>query len=144
MYHSIIGANDSVTVIKSKTYDILKIADAAIVASGTATLETALLGVPQVVVYKTNALTFKIVKAMAKTEYVALPNIILNKLSVVELLQNDFTLPKLQQAVSDITSNKDNIDRMQTDYSKVWQLLAHDGKASENAARIVFELAKRN
>lgn len=143
LYHDIIGNNSSVSLIKGKTYDILKIADAAIVASGTATLETTLLGVPQVVVYKTNPLTFKIVKAMAKTEYVALPNIILGKLSVVELLQNDFTLPKLQQAVADITVNKDNMDRMQTDYSKVWQMLAHEGKASENAAAIVFALATR-
>lgn len=143
LYHSIIGKNDAVTLIKNKTYDILKIADAAIVASGTASLETALLGVPQVVVYKTNPLTFKIVKAMAKTKYVALPNIMLDKLAVVELLQNDFTLGKLQEAVTDITTNQDNIDRMQTDYAKVWQLLAHEGKASENAADIVFQLALR-
>lgn len=143
LYHTIIAGNNKVSLVKGKTYDILKIADVAIVASGTATLETALLGVPQVVVYKTSPLTFKIVKAMAKTEYVALPNIILGKLSVVELLQNDFTLPKLLQAMADITVNSDNIDRMQTDYSKVWQMLAHDGKASENAAGIVFELATR-
>ncbi len=143
LYEAIINGNSAVSLVKGKTYDILKIADAAIVASGTATLETALLGVPQVVVYKTSLLTFKIVKAMAKTEYVALPNIILGKLSVVELLQNDFTQPGLQQAIADITVNSDNIDRMQTDYSKVWQMLAHDGKASENAAGIVYALATR-
>lgn len=143
LYAALINGNRSVSLIKGKTYEILKIADAAIVASGTATLEAALLGVPQVVVYKTSPLTFKIVKAMAKIEYVALPNIILGKLSVVELLQDDFTLPALQKAVADITVNKDNIDRMQTDYSKVWHMLAHDGKASENAAGIVYELAIR-
>lgn len=143
LYRSIIGDKSAVSLVKGKTYDLLKIADAAIVASGTATLETALLGVPQVVVYKTNALTFKIVKAMAKTRYVALPNIILGKLSVVELLQNDFTLSNLKQAMADITINGDNMDRIQADYTKVWQLLAHDGKASENAAKIVFDLAQR-
>lgn len=143
LYRSIIGDHTKVSLVKGKTYDILKIADAAIVASGTATLETALLGVPQVVVYKTNALTFKIVKAMAKTRYVALPNIILGKRSVAELLQSDFTLHKLKQAVADITIDQDNIDRIQSDYTKVWQLLAHDGKASENAAQVVFDLAQR-
>lgn len=143
LYLPYLKANTSVKLVEGKTYDLLKSASVAIVASGTATLETALLGVPQVVVYKTNALTFQIVKRMVRTKYVALPNLILNKLSVVELLQSDFTFDKLKAAVEDITINKDNIDRIQADYTKVWELLAHDNKTSEQVAQIVWQLANK-
>ncbi|RYD95815.1 MAG: lipid-A-disaccharide synthase [Sphingobacteriales bacterium] len=143
LYREIMEPYKAVELVKGKTYDILKVAHAAIVASGTASLETALLGVPQVVVYKTNALTFAIVKQLAKTKYVSLVNIILNKLSVAELLQGNFTKEKLKRALKDITQDKDNIDRIQSDYTRLWQSLAGDSNASENAAGIVFELAAR-
>lgn len=143
LYEEMTAPYKDVSLIKNKTYDILKIADAAIVASGTASLETALMGVPQVVVYKTNALTYTIAKKMVKIKYVSLLNIILDKLSVVELLQGDFNKAQLSKALEDITTNRDNIDRIQSDYTRLWQYLAKDNNASENAASIVFELAAR-
>jgi lipid-A-disaccharide synthase len=141
LYLPYLKGNSAIKLVKGRTYDLLKSASVAIVASGTATLETALLGVPQVVVYKTNALTFQIAKRMVRTKYVALPNLILNKLSVVELLQHDFTFEKLKAALEDITLNKDNIDRMQADYTKIWELLAHDYSTSVQVAQIVCQLA---
>ncbi|WP_338765197.1 lipid-A-disaccharide synthase [Bernardetia sp. ABR2-2B] len=80
---------NGIDVIFEQTYDLLSHADAAIVASGTATLETALFEVPQVVIYKVNAITYQIAKLVIKVKWVSLVNLIANKEIVKELLQYD-------------------------------------------------------
>lgn len=143
LYEEIIGENKTVYLVKGKTYDLLKIADAAIVTSGTATLETALFEVPQVVVYVTNSVTYAIAKRLVKTKYISLVNLILDKFSVVELIQDEYSKPALTKALFEITNNEKFIQQQKSDYKLLWQMLAKDNKASINVAEIVFELAKK-
>ena len=88
-YHSFFSdLPTNLTIEIDKTYSILKTVDAAIVTSGTATLETALFKVPQVVVYKTSTITYRLAKAFAKVDYISLPNLILDKKVLSELIQS--------------------------------------------------------
>jgi lipid-A-disaccharide synthase len=78
-----------VVLVEGRTYDVVAAADAAIIASGTATLEAAILGTPMVMVYKMANTTYRILRMLVKIPYVALPNIVAGKEVVPELLQND-------------------------------------------------------
>ncbi|RQO31918.1 lipid-A-disaccharide synthase [Taibaiella sp. KBW10] len=143
LYKSIIGDNKQVRLLKNKTYDILKIADAAIVTSGTATLETALLGVPQVVVYKTSPTTYRIARHFVKVKYISLVNLILDKPSVMELIQEDCTVVRLSAALKDILDEGARRQPILADYKLLWQSLAHQNKASLEVAHIVSQLAQK-
>ncbi len=81
----------NVTLIKGHTYDLLASAKAAVVTSGTATLETALWKIPQVVTYATSSISYVIAKSLIKVDYISLVNLITNKPVVKELIQNEFT-----------------------------------------------------
>jgi lipid-A-disaccharide synthase len=93
MQHIMINtwAIKAIPVIFNATYDILANAQAAVVASGTATLETALFNVPQVVVYKGNVVTIAIARMLVKIKFISLVNLIMDKLVVKELIQQDCT-----------------------------------------------------
>ncbi len=88
---------DNVKFISNKTYDLLSISYAAIVTSGTATLETALFKVPEIVCYKTSWLSYQIGKRLVDLKFISLVNLILDKEVVKELIQNDFNEKKLEQ-----------------------------------------------
>jgi lipid-A-disaccharide synthase len=87
-YHAF---DQNLTLIKNDMYSLLAQSDAALVTSGTATLETALMHVPQVVCYRMNELSYRIGKMIVKLDYISLVNLILDKPSVTELIQGDFT-----------------------------------------------------
>ncbi|WP_222165282.1 lipid-A-disaccharide synthase [Edaphocola aurantiacus] len=141
LYQEFIGNNPSVRLVQHKTYDILKIADAAIVTSGTATLETALLEVPQVVVYKINPITYNLAKRLVKVKYISLVNLILDRPAVRELIQDDYTVPNLQQALESILYNNDAISEMKAAYKTLKQMLQADHMASELVAATIYKLA---
>jgi lipid-A-disaccharide synthase len=141
LYQEFIGNNPSVRLVQHKTYDILKIADAAIVTSGTATLETALLEVPQVVVYKINPVTYNLAKRLVKVKYISLVNLILTRPAVRELIQDDYTVPNLQQALESILYNNDTISEMKAAYKTLKQMLQADHNASELVAATIYKLA---
>ena len=82
---------EAVKIVKGQTHEVLSHAQAALVASGTATLETALFGVPQVVCYRVAGLTYRIGKLLVKLQWFGLVNLILNRALLTELLQADFT-----------------------------------------------------
>lgn len=126
------------TIIWDKTYEILVHSRAAIVSSGTATLETAILNVPQVVVYQlTPNWLFKYLKKyFLKTTWVSLVNIILQKEAVTELIQSDFTLENIVRELKKIVHDPVNEKRMLSDYKHMMTLLGERG-ASERAARLM-------
>jgi lipid-A-disaccharide synthase len=130
----------NVKLIKGKTYDILKNANAALVTSGTATLETALFGVPQVVCYKGNKISYWLAKKLIKVKYISLVNLILDKPAVKELIQAEFNMQLLKEELDSLLYDADRIDKMQSDYTKLWELLAMDDYASNNAAKIIHRL----
>lgn len=123
-----------IDIYYGETYNILKTAFAAIVTSGTATLETALHKVPQVVCYKTSFINYEIGKRVAKVNYISLVNLILDKPSVTELIQHDLTIERLEKEFANITTTERT--RILNDYETLITLLEDSG-ASMRAATII-------
>lgn len=129
--------NYDVSLINNDTYSLLKASKAALVTSGTATLETALLKIPQIVCYKTQALTFWIAKRIVKLPYISLVNIILEKEAVVELIQEDLNTKRLQKELDKLVK-KENYDLQLKDYDKL-EVLLGEGGASRKAAETIVK-----
>lgn len=132
-----------VPIIWGKTYEILIHSRAAIVASGTATLETAILNVPQVVVYRlTPSWLFNFLKFFfLRTKFVSLVNIILEKEAVKELIQWNFTLKNVVQELKNILNDPENVKRMLADYHVMMVKLGEPG-ASKRAAEMMVKKLK--
>ena len=105
LYHSIIKEDENISVIYNDTYNLINNAHAALVTSGTATLETALFNVPQVVCYKTSWISYVIGKALVKIKFISLVNLILNNESVKELIQSDLNKENLTDELSNILND---------------------------------------
>jgi lipid-A-disaccharide synthase len=113
----------NITLIYNKTYDILSIADAALVTSGTATLETALFGVPQVVCYKAGRISVAIAKKLAKVDYISLVNIIMNDNIVKELIQNELNPKFLKAELDKLLSKGVEYTKIINNYDKLKEIL---------------------
>lgn len=133
-YQEIVGKE--VRIIFGKTYEILEIADAALVASGTATLETALFEVPEVVCYKGSWLSVQIARRLVKIKYISLVNLVMDRLVVKELIQEDFNPKKLSAALQYCLS-EDGAMQIKGDYQELKQKLGGPG-ASKRAAEILY------
>jgi lipid-A-disaccharide synthase len=127
--------------VRNQTYDLLSVATAALVTSGTATLETALFGVPQVVCYKGSSLSYQMARKLIKIKYISLVNLIMNREVVKELVQDDLTVEKLKNELSLILNDPDYRKTMQRDYASLRTLLEKKGNASARAAEVVAALA---
>ncbi len=136
-YKEFIG-NENVLLLP-QTYELLKQAKAALVTSGTATLETALFGVPQVVCYKGNAMSFWLAKKLVKIKYISLVNLIMDKPLVTELIQNDLNEKNLLAELSKLVNGSQFKDEMLAGYKNLWHLLG-DTQASQNAAQEIIQL----
>lgn len=130
----------NVSLVFDATYELLSKADAAIVVSGTATLETALFGVPEVIVYKTSPVTFYIAKMFVHLNYLGLPNLIMNTKIVPELLQHDMNSKNLQTALNDILHNPITRDEIAENYAKLREKLGNVGAAKRTADLIMTYL----
>ncbi|MDR1006485.1 MAG: lipid-A-disaccharide synthase [Bacteroidales bacterium] len=139
-YKNIIRDAD-VDVRFNSTYCLLNQAQAAVVTSGTATLEAALFGLPQVVCYKANALSIFIGRLVVKVKYISLVNLILNRLSVTELIQGDCNKRNLEREFERIVFDKENIKRIKADYAEINALLGSAG-ASSAIAEDIFKTLK--
>jgi lipid-A-disaccharide synthase len=134
-----LAGNDAfVHVIFGDTYGVLRNARAAVINSGTASLEAALIGTPQVVAYRTSALTAMIARIILKIKYVSLANLILDRAAFHELLQEDFTPDHLVAEVRRLVEDDAWRTRMLADYGEVRSLLGGTG-ASEAVAGAMIE-----
>lgn len=131
----------SVSIVFGKTYQLLAQSSAAIVTSGTATLETALCGVPQVVCYKGNAISYQIAKRLVKVSYISLVNLILDAPALTELVQNQLKPDNLRKALENILPKGENHDKTLQHYADLRQKLGGKG-ASVKAAAIIVKTAK--
>lgn len=134
-YRSIIQ-NQPVEITLNRTYDILKNAKAALVTSGTATLETALWNVPQVVCYKGSYLSYIIGKQLVKIKYISLVNLILDKPLVKELIQNDCNSENIKAELVALLNDENRISEVNAGYEELITLLGKKG-ASAKAANII-------
>jgi len=124
----------NVSVVKNQTYELLLQAKAALVTSGTATLETALFGVPEVVCYKGSFLSYQIGKRLVNVKYISLVNLIMDKVVVKELIQNDLTVENLANELSALLNDPERISAIKTDYATLKNMLNQGGNASAKAA----------
>ena len=135
-FYSTFIKNASVRFIANKTYDLLSVSYAALVTSGTATLETALFKVPQVVCYKGSAISYHIAKRIITLKFISLVNLIMDKEVVTELIQNDFNAKRLKQELELILDKKAR-DTMFHNYYELELKLGGRG-ASEKTAKLIF------
>ncbi|MCX2573076.1 lipid-A-disaccharide synthase [Pedobacter sandarakinus] len=137
-YHQFIG-DRNVQLCFNNTYNLLHHAHAAIVASGTATLETALFKVPQVVVYKGGVISIAIAKMLVKIKFISLVNLIVNKKIVTELIQEECNIQNLNFSLSAILSETGR-SNMLNQYDELLQLMGKPG-ASAKTARLIYKYA---
>jgi len=143
-YSEFLQVYPEVSSVKDQTYSLLSKATAALVTSGTATLETALFGVPQVVCYKGSQASFEIAKRLVKIKYIALVNLIMDKPVVTELIQNDLTADNLSKELEDILHNKNRIGQIKNDYADLKTLLQKESNASARAAKEIIGFLQAN
>lgn len=137
---SIIG-DKKVLLAKGQTYNLLKQAKAGLITSGTATLETALFGLPQVVCYKGNPLSFWLATKLVKVKYISLVNLIMDKPVVTELIQQDLNKENLIRELHKILTEGEALQSMKKEYHLLWQQLG-DKPASSVAALEIIQVAR--
>jgi lipid-A-disaccharide synthase len=129
--------SDEVSIVFDQAYDLLSHADAAIVTSGTATLETALFGVPQVVGYKTSWLSHKIAMQLIRVPFISLVNLIAQKEVVKELWQNELTPENITSEIKKVLNNSPERSRQLTEYQDIRNALGRAGASAKTGKRIV-------
>lgn len=140
-YNTFLSVYKNVTV-SDQTYSILIQSKAALVTSGTATLETALFGVPQVVCYKASEISYQIAKRLINLKYISLVNLIMNKEVVTELIQNNLTIKNITYQLQEVLTNTERQLQIKNDYKELKNLLSQGGNASANAAKIIYDFIK--
>lgn len=134
-YKSIIG-DANVRLVVNKTYQLLQVSSAAVVTSGTATLETALFYVPEVICYKGNPISYLIAKNLINVKYICLVNLIMDRPVVKELIQNDLTPDNIADELRLLLTNHKRQRQLLDDYEELRMILGNAG-ASKNAASII-------
>jgi lipid-A-disaccharide synthase len=128
--------------VSGQTYDILSIADFAVVTSGTATLETAIFKVPQVVCYKSSYLSYRIAKWLVNIKFISLVNLIMDKEIVVELIQKEVSVKNIQKELDALVFDNSNRERMLNDYNKMLELLGDEGCSKKIAQDLIGYYSK--
>lgn len=132
----------SVEFVYGKTYDLLSIAEFAIVTSGTATLETAIFKVPQVICYKSSYISYWIARMLVNIKYISLVNLIMDKEIVVELIQKNVSKTRIQDEISKLISDQEYKHVMLNSYDKMLQLLGSEGCSKKIAQDLIHHYKK--
>lgn len=130
-------------VLFGATYDLLNVAHTAIVASGTATLETALFNVPQIVVYKSSTISITIGRIVIRVKYISLVNLIMDRLVVKELIQLNCNPQKINEELSLVLDDKPYRSNMLANYKKLHEKMGVPGASEKTAALIIKYTAKK-
>lgn len=130
--------HENIKIVHGKTYDLLNASEAAIVTSGTATLETALFNIPEVVCYKGSSISYEIAKRLVKIKYISLVNLIMDKEVVKELIQHDCTAEKIQNELKSIIIGGSKRQNILDNYQKMSEILGGGG-ASKNVAQSLLK-----
>ncbi|MDX1428233.1 MAG: lipid-A-disaccharide synthase, partial [Salegentibacter mishustinae] len=131
----------NIKLIMNKTYDVLSLAHAAMVTSGTATLETALFKIPEVVCYKGSYVSYQIARRIVNLDYISLVNLIMNREVVKELIQNDFNTKTLKKEFKKILEDEHRT-KIFKDYFELEQKLGGKGASEKTAQLIVKSIQK--
>ncbi|MBP6812214.1 MAG: lipid-A-disaccharide synthase [Saprospiraceae bacterium] len=139
-YQPFLAKYPNVRLVRGQTYEVLQNSKAALVKSGTSTLETALLDVPQVVCYAGNWLSYKIAKQLVKVKYISLVNLIMDRPLVRELIQDELNKKNLKAALTEILSPEKSAE-IRAAYAELRERLGGGG-ASERAAAAILKAAR--
>lgn len=142
LYDGITGSLP-VRVINGRTYDLLSVAEAALVTSGTATLEAALFDVPQVVCYRTSSVTYHLAKQFIKVRFLSLVNLIMDREVVRELIQSDMNQARLHRELQDILVTGYRHDVIKRDYSELREILGGRGASARVAEDMVRNMQEK-
>lgn len=140
LYDTALAGSD-VMYVCDQTYPLLSFADAAVVTSGTATLETALIGTPEFICYKTDGLTYRAGRLLLKIRFISLVNLVMDREVVRELIQGDMNMRNAEAELKAILPGGEKHDRMMADYAELRRTIGGDGASDRFAARMV-ELLK--
>jgi len=135
------GNSSYIKVLFGETQSIIRQAEAAVVNSGTASLETVLFGTPQVVGYITNPITYWIARKIIKIKYISLGNLIIDKLAFNEFIQNDCNADALVNEIRALIENPERRERMLDDYADIRNMLGGTGASASVAKAMLDELA---
>lgn len=130
-------AGSRVKFVTDQTYGLLRYAEGAVVCSGTATLETALIGTPEVVCYRMDEFSYRVARAFVKIGFISLVNIIMKREVVRELIQHDMTVENAATELKAIMKGGEKHDRMMTDYAELQAVVGGEGASDRFAARMV-------
>ena len=141
-YKEIIGDKANVRLVVNRTYQLLQLSSAAMVTSGTATLETALFDVPEVVCYKANKISYIIARQLAKVRFISLVNLIMDREVVKELIQNDLTANNVTNELRSLLASSKRQKKLLEDYEELKVVLGNAG-ASDKAAEAIISNVKK-
>lgn len=141
-YSRYVGDREYVRVVSGMTYSVMRNSRAAVVNSGTASLECALIGTPQVVAYRTATLNYMIARMIIKVKYISLGNLILNRTCFKELLQDYFTADNVLYEVRRLIEDDFYRDGMQNGYNEIRSSLGGSGASAAVARAMIEELNK--
>jgi lipid-A-disaccharide synthase len=136
------GLDIDLIIIEGKTYDCLNIADFCLVASGTATLETAIMGKPFVVIYKMSLLNYLFYRPQVKVPYIGMVNIVAGRKIIPEFIQSQATPENISAEVLNSLTNPSQIQRIKNDLAQVKSLLGEKG-ASQKAAQFILDFLNK-
>jgi lipid-A-disaccharide synthase len=142
-YSALLSTYPNVSAVAGETYQLLSEASAAIVTSGTATLETALFGVPEVVCYKTSNISYQIGKRLIRVRYISLVNLIMDKPVVAELIQDQMNPDNLTGELESLLHNDEKQERLKADYARLRELLSSEGSAPSKAAGLILDFLRK-
>ncbi len=128
---------EKIKIIFGETYDLLSNSEAAVVTSGTATLETALLGIPEVVCYKGSAISYQIAKRLIKINYISLVNLIMNREVVKELIQSECTSENIKNEIKTILIGGSKRETMLQDFNEMEKILGKGGASKKVAQSLL-------
>jgi lipid-A-disaccharide synthase len=143
-YAPFIQGRKNIQLIQGETYKLLAKSEAALVTSGTATLETALIGTPEIVCYKGNNISYQIAKRIIKIKYISLVNLILDKPAVPELIQGELNVPNISEWLNKLLYHKPTRQAMLEQYANLQQALQQKQMASQLAASLITDFVKQN
>jgi lipid-A-disaccharide synthase len=133
----------NISVVFNQTYELMSYARAGIIKSGTSTLESALFRLPQVVCYKGGSLSFAIGKRLVNVKYIGLPNLIMDKPVVKELVQDDFTVKNITEELSKLLNDEVYRNRIIGDYNELEKMLGGGGASSRISKHLVEDAKTR-
>lgn len=136
------GRELPITMVRGQTYDAISVSDLCLVTSGTATLETAMIGTPMVIVYRVNWLTAIISKFIIQAEHIGLPNVIANKRIVPEFIRGDFKPEKIAKGAIEILENENKKLQIRKQLNEIKSQLGEDNAANRVAEHIASRLAE--